>query len=79
MHWVDWKELEFVEGRMYNTVMKTFPCFIHFNGGTWQQDNKENIMPVFVEKMRKSKSVSRQNLDGYSQIMTKTCYPHPQL
>jgi len=78
MHWVNWKELEFVEGRMYNTVMKTFPCFIHFNGGTWQQDNKENIMPVFVEKMRKAE-ISRQNLDGYSQIINKTCYPHPQL
>jgi hypothetical protein len=29
---VRWIELQFESGRLYNTVLKTYPCFVHFNG-----------------------------------------------
>ena len=80
VHWILWKELDFREGRLYNKVLNTYPCFVHFNGGTWQTNKKENIMPTFVELMIKSKNDSKiYNLDKYNQIITKTCYPHPQI
>jgi hypothetical protein len=80
MHLVGWNELNFNSGKLYNTVLNTFPCFIHFNGGSWQQNNGDNIMPVFIEKMKTtSTNQNCDNLDGYSQIITSTCYPHPQI
>ena len=76
MHLIDWNELDFIDGRLHNRVLDTWPCFIHFNGGTWQQQNRENIMPVFVDKMREK--LPSDNLNGFSQIITATCYPHSQ-
>jgi hypothetical protein len=78
MHLVNWNELNFNTGKMYNTILNIYPCFIHFNGGSWQQDNRENIMPIFIEKMNSSfdKVV---NLNDYNQIITATCYPHSQI
>jgi len=78
MHLVSWKEIEFIEGKMVNTILKTTPCFIHFNGGTFQQNNRENIMPVFIEKMNEHNN-QPSNLNEYEQIVTSTCYPHPQV
>lgn len=77
MHLINWNEIEFINGKVHNRVLDTWPCFIHFNGGTWQQQNRENIMPVFVEKMTEKRLTD--NLDGFSQIITATCYPHSQL
>jgi hypothetical protein len=80
MHLVNWNELSFDNGKLYNTILKQKPCFIHFNGGTWQQSNHENIMPIFIEKMKytlDNKTVD--NLNDFSQIITPTCYPHPQI
>jgi hypothetical protein len=80
MHLVNWNELSFNSGKLYNNILKTSPCFIHFNGGTWQQNNGENIMPIFVEKMEATlKNSSLDNLNNYSQIITSTCYPHEQI
>ena len=80
MHWISWKEIDFRGGRVYNNVLNTYPCFVHFNGGTWQTMEKNNIMPVFIELMIKSKKNSEIcNLDKYNQLITKTCYPHPQI
>jgi hypothetical protein len=80
MHWVDWQCIQWKSGIVYNLVMGTTPCFIHFNGGVWQTQTRENIMPVFVAKMRESKNTDEWlNLDGYNQIITPTCFPHRQL
>ena len=76
MHWIDWNELCFIDGKVYNTILNSYPCFIHFNGGTWQQNNRENIMPIFLEKI---KSKLNDDLKKYQQIITSTCYPHLQL
>jgi hypothetical protein len=77
MHWIDWKELEIIDGKVHNSILNTWPCFIHFNGGTWQQQNGDNIMPILVEKMREKKTYD--NLIGFSQIITSTCFPHSQI
>jgi hypothetical protein len=80
MHLVDWNDINFHCGKVCNKILKTTPCFIHFNGGTWQQNNHENIMPFFVEKMKLTlKSESNDDLKNYSQIITSTCYPHSQI
>jgi hypothetical protein len=80
MHLISWKEVDFRGGRVYNNVLNTYPSFLHFNGGTWQTQTRENIMPVFVEKINKSKqSTDIHTLDGYNQIITETCYPHKQI
>jgi len=77
MHWIDWNDLEFINGKVNNRILDTWPCFIHFNGGTWQKQNGENIMPIFVEKMREKRPID--NLVGFSQIKTSTCFPHSQI
>jgi hypothetical protein len=80
MHLVGWNELTFDNGKLYNNVLNTKPCFIHFNGGTWQQNNGENIMPVFIQKMKSTlENNTVDNLNDFSQIITSTCYPHPQI
>ena len=80
MHLVNWNELSFDNGKIHNKILNKKPCFIHFNGGTWQQNNYENIMPIFIEIMKitlKNKTID--NLNNFSQILTSTCYPHPQI
>ena len=82
MHLISWKEVDFRKGRLYNNVLENNPCFIHFNGGTWQTHDKKNIMPIFVEKLNLSKNDPEDtiyNLNEYKQIITKSCYPHPQI
>lgn len=80
MHLVNWNELFFENGKLCNAIMKTTPCFIHFNGGTWQQNNHENIIPIFIEKIKLTlENKTKDNLSNYSQLITRTCYPHPQI
>ena len=56
MYLVDWKDIEFREGRAYSLLFNTYPCFVHFNGGTWKaKEPQNNIMPVFNELLIKSK------------------------
>ena len=78
MHWVSWNDIIFINGFVYNLVMKEYPCFIHFNGGTFQTNKNENIMPIFIEKIVNSKT-SNLNLNDYNQIITTTCFPHNQI
>lgn len=58
MYLVDWNEVGFCDGRFFNKVLEIKPCFIHFNGSSYQymdgRKNDSNIMPVFVEKMIQS-------------------------
>lgn len=80
MHLVNWNDLSFDNGKLYNKILNKKPCFIHFNGGTWQQNNRENIMPIFIEKMKSTfENKTIDNLNNFSQIITETCYPHSQI
>ena len=79
MHWVNWNDFIFINGFVYNIIMNVNPCFIHFNGGTFSTNTRENIMPVFINKMNESMNHEQHsNLHEYSQIITVTCYPHNQ-
>jgi hypothetical protein len=51
MHFVDWNEMSIINGKIYNKIMDTYPCFIHFNGGTWKQENSEDITPILIEPL----------------------------
>lgn len=80
MHLISWKEIDFRGGRVYNNILNTYPCFVHFNGGTYQTMERKNIMPVFIELMQKSKNNHEiYTLDKYNQIITSSCFPHPQI
>lgn len=87
MHLISWNDIEFSHGHVKNKVLMQIPCMIHFNGGTWQTSKEEtktnNIMPVFVEKMKQSKLLeddnSSLNLNEYQQIITSTCVPRSQI
>ena len=80
MHWVSWNDFVIVNGRIINTILDEKPCFIHFNGGTWQTNNKQNIIPIVIEKLIKSLEFkdTEFNLNEYQQIITNTCWPHKQ-
>jgi hypothetical protein len=79
MHWVNWNSIVVQYGRVFNTVMRSLPCFVHFNGGTHQTQDLINIMPVFLDLMRQSQhATTLYTLQRYKQLQTATCYPHPQ-
>jgi hypothetical protein len=80
MHWVSWNDIIYQNGFVTNLVMKENPCFIHFNGGTFLTNERENIMPIFIKKMENSKNLNvNLDLNDYKQIITHTCYPHNQI
>jgi hypothetical protein len=63
-----WNELTFVSGKVYNNILKTSSCFIHFNGGSFLQKNRENIMPCFIEKIKSTlENGGTDNLNAYTQ------------
>jgi hypothetical protein len=70
MHWVSWRDVEYIDSRFYNKVMNTFPCFFHFNGGSFLTDSGNDIMPIFAR--------APQDFDKNNQIITPTCFPHDQ-
>jgi len=39
MHRVNWKEMSFINGRFYNQILNSHPCFVHVNGYSYC-DNK---------------------------------------
>lgn len=65
MFLASWYDFIIQNGRLYNTVLKTYPCFIHFNGESWKIDNNENIMNVFVDNLEKS-SVNTQEIFNFN-------------
>jgi hypothetical protein len=80
MHWVSWNELYIHRGRVINVELNQKPCFIHFNGGTWQTKDEENILPVFVNKLRASADDTNiYTLHEYIQLRSDTCWPHKQI
>jgi len=46
MYFVAWRDVEFLYGRAYNTTLQQTPCFMHFNGNSWQTKDDVNIMPI---------------------------------
>ena len=54
MYLVDWKDIWFQNGQIYNRIMEETPCFVIFNFNSWQTQEQENIVPVFMEKIEKS-------------------------
>jgi hypothetical protein len=79
MHWVSWKEIRIVDGHIQNTILNTVPCFVHFNGGTFNTQSRFDIQPVVVERMKKSLASGPETLNDYEQLLTPTCCPHPQV
>jgi hypothetical protein len=68
---VNWKELEYKNGRFYNNIMGTYPCFFHFNGTVcFRSVDDINIMPIMAFNPEKFKE--------YDQMTDETQWPHPQ-
>ena len=67
MYMTDWTEFHFINGRLYNSMLREMCCFIHFNGNSWKTNDNQNIMPVFLEKMELSKHITGHidSLHGY--------------
>ena len=63
MYRVNLGDFAFFRGRLYNHVLRTYPCFAHFNGYrdyngmiiNWDTGDQEDAMEVFVEKMQDSR------------------------
>ena len=63
MYKVNLGDFAFFQGRLYNHVLRTYPCFAHFNGYrdyngkiiNWDNGDEEDAMEVFVYKMKRSR------------------------
>lgn len=63
MYRVNLGDFAFFQGRLYNHVLRTYPCFAHFNGYrdyngkiiNWDNGDEEDAMEVFVYKMKRSR------------------------
>lgn len=51
---VDWNEIYIKGGRVENSIIKSRPCFLHFNGDAWKIRGGDNIMPIFIDKLHAS-------------------------
>ena len=71
MYKIHFEGIEFINGRLYNNILKVKPCFVHFNGygGYYYQiyrgDYREDIRNFFLKKIDESKNEGIHNLDGY--------------
>lgn len=81
MHLVKWSDLEIVNGRIHNIALDSWPCMIHFNGGTFQTQDHTDILPIIVDRMEATKDQKGEhaNLNDYQQIVTDTCVPCSQV
>tara|TARA_B100000900_G_C20595564_1_gene723264 strand:+ start:3097 stop:3879 length:783 start_codon:yes stop_codon:yes gene_type:complete len=73
-HAVSWQEFEIKNGRVHNTVLKTTPCFLHFNGGSMICDPRADIRWTFMDKIFKSKAQPDETfkIEGVKQCFWKT-------
>jgi len=55
LHSLSFSDIKFKAGQLHNIGLNIAPCFIHFNGGTWLDDNLKNIMPTFVQRIKLSR------------------------
>lgn len=71
---VDLKDFAFFNGRLYNHCLKTYPCFVHFNGfrdycgclekianETWSE--RRDAMEVFLEKIESSRQTGNCGME----------------
>jgi hypothetical protein len=54
MYQVCWYDFVIKNGRLYNTVLDQYPCFMHFNGNTYTTDTNSNLMYPLVDKLEQS-------------------------
>lgn len=79
MFLVSWYDFVIKNGRLYNTILKQYPCFIHFNGLSYQTDTNANIMEVFVDKLTKSILESEYDKCFDFTEYTKSTWPNPTI
>jgi len=68
---VDLRDFAFFSGRLYNHILRTYPCFVHFNGfrdyGGCLVHNttgeRKNAMHVFIDKMGGSIEFGNSGMD----------------
>lgn len=73
MHRVDWKKMDInTEGKIENKELGNVPCVVHFNGGSWQTDKKENILSIITKCKEKKES---RLWKEHKQIRTESCSP----
>ena len=62
---ISWKEVDFRGGRLFNNILKTYPCFVHFNGPL----KAKRIIPIFIKHMLNSKKNPQKiyDLNEYEQ------------
>ena len=77
MFLVSWYDFVIKNGRLYNSVLDQYPCFIHFNGLSWETDRNENIMNVFVDKLENSISNRMEIYDFLN--YKKNTWPNPTI
>jgi hypothetical protein len=71
MYKIHFEGIEFVNGRLYNNVLKVKPCFVHFNGyggyyyQIYRDIYREDIRQFFLRKIDESKDGGVHNLNGY--------------
>lgn len=69
MFLIDLDEIEFRNKRVYNKVLETYPCVVHFNAISFYASDNTNLMPVFIEKMKsaevQSLGYTRRNTDVF--------------
>ena len=75
MHMVPLQDFEIKDGQVYNKVLQTFPCFVHFNGGVTVTNDGKNLMEIFVNKMKAGEGDFKE----CKQLITDTCYPISQV
>jgi len=80
LYGISWKEIAFNNGRAINTVLNEKPCFLHFNGHTYFNANDVNMLPIIVDKIKKSATTKEiLNIDEYPQNFNKDYYKRNQL
>ena len=79
MFLVSWYDFVIKNGRLYNTILKQYPCFIHFNGLSYQTDTNANIMEVFVDKL--TESILESEFDKCFDFIEykKSTWPNPTI
>jgi hypothetical protein len=77
MFLVSWYDFVVKKERVYNYVLDQYPCFMHFNGLSYQTDINENIMYVFVNKIENSISNPNEIYDFFN--YKKSTWPNPTI
>jgi hypothetical protein len=68
---VDLKDFCFFDGRLYNHCLKTYPCFVHFNGfrdyGGYLvnilNEQRKDAIEAFLEEMDKSRKLGNRGME----------------